>query len=90
MVTVVLRDTLTRGENSLVDSDHEELVLATRRSFQDAMTADLTAGIERILQRKVIAFLSANHIDPDIAIESFILAPANGAPPAGSPELPRD
>jgi hypothetical protein len=23
----------------------------------------------------VIAFLSANHIDPDIAIESFVLAP---------------
>jgi hypothetical protein len=25
----------------------------------------------------VIAFLSANHIDPDIAIESFVLAPQN-------------
>jgi hypothetical protein len=26
----------------------------------------------------VTAFLSANHLDPDIAIESFMLAPADG------------
>lgn len=88
LVTVVLRDTLTRGENSLVDSDHREIVLATRRTFQDAMTDDLTAGIEQILQRKVIAFLSANHIDPDIAVETFILAPSEDAAPASSPGLP--
>jgi hypothetical protein len=29
------------------------------------MTASLIAGIEQILERKVIAFVSANHIDPD-------------------------
>jgi uncharacterized protein YbcI len=75
MVTVLLRDTLTRGELSLVQCDHGDLVLATRKTFQDVMGADLTAGVEQILQRKVIAFLSSNHIDPDIAVETFILAP---------------
>jgi uncharacterized protein YbcI len=88
MVTVVLRDTLTKGEASLVDCDHGEIVLATRRTFQDAMTADLTAGIEQILQRKVVAFLSANHIDPDIGVETFILAPVEDAAPARSPQPP--
>jgi uncharacterized protein YbcI len=88
MVTVVLRDTLTKGEISLVDCDHGEMVLATRRTFQDAMTGDLTAGIERILQRKVIAFLSANHIDPDIGVETFILAPVDDAAPPSTPLLP--
>jgi uncharacterized protein YbcI len=81
MVTVVLRDTLTKGEISLVDCDHGDMVLATRRIFQDAMTGDLTAGIERILQRKVVAFLSSNHIDPDIGVETFILAPEEDAAP---------
>ncbi len=39
------------------------------------MGADLIAGIEEILGRTVLAFLSADHIDPDIAIETFVLAP---------------
>jgi uncharacterized protein YbcI len=86
MVTVLLRDTLTRGELSLVQNDHGELVLATRKTFQDVMGADLTAGVELILQRKVIAFLSANHIDPDIAVETFILAPEEDGAPSSPQE----
>jgi uncharacterized protein YbcI len=74
MVTVVLQDTLTKAEQVLVDKDRRELVLETRTTFQEVMGDDLVAGIEEILGRKVIAFLSANHIDPDIAIETFILA----------------
>ena len=76
MVTVVLQDTLTKAERTLVDKDRGNLVLLTRSTFQDVMGDDLTAGIEEILGRKVIAFLSANHIDPDIAVETFILAPS--------------
>jgi uncharacterized protein YbcI len=90
MVTVVLKDTLTKGEISLVENDHGELVLATRKTFQEVMGADLTAGVEEILQRKVVAFLSANHIDPDIAVETFLLAAeGNGSPPS-SPQPPHD
>jgi uncharacterized protein YbcI len=76
MVTIVLKDTLTKAERQLVDSEHGDLVLSTRKTFQDIMGDDLITGVEEILQRKVIAFLSANHIAPDIAIESFILAPS--------------
>jgi uncharacterized protein YbcI len=47
--------------------------------------ADLTGAIEEITGRHVIAFLSANHIDPDIAIESFMLAPPRRRAPANSP-----
>ncbi len=43
-------------------------------TFEDVMGFDLIAGVDEILGRKVIAFLSANHIDPDIAVETFILA----------------
>lgn len=83
MVTVVLKDTLTKGEISLVENDHAKLVLTTRKTFQEVMGADLTAGVEEILQRKVVAFLSANHIGPDVAVETFLLAPeGNGAPPS--------
>jgi uncharacterized protein YbcI len=75
MVTVVLHDTLTKAESTLVEKDRRDLVLLTRTTFQEVMGDDLIAGIEEITGRNVIAFLSANHISPDIAIETFILAP---------------
>lgn len=37
------------------------------------MRNDLVAAVEELLGRRVIAFLSDNHIDPDVAIESFVL-----------------
>jgi hypothetical protein len=35
----------------------------------------LVASVEEITGRKVVAFLSDNHITPDYAIESFVLEP---------------
>lgn len=81
LVTIVLQDTLTKAEQTLVAKDRRGLVLSTRTTFQELMGDDLIAGIEGVLGRKVIAFLSANHIAPDIAIESFILAPADASAP---------
>ena len=78
LVTVVLQDSLTKGERTLVSHDHRELVLSTRRAFQQAMRADFVAGIQEILGREVAAFLSANHTEPDYAVEIFILAPDAG------------
>jgi uncharacterized protein YbcI len=75
LVTVVVRDLLTKGERSLVRDGRADLVLDLRRAYQATMGDELTDGIEEITGRHVIAFLSANHVDPDIAIESFVLAP---------------
>jgi uncharacterized protein YbcI len=79
LVTVVLQDTLTKGERSLVGDDLEDLVLTMRKAFQGTMRRDLIDGVEAIIGREVVAFLSDNHINPDIAVEVFLLAPANGA-----------
>jgi uncharacterized protein YbcI len=88
VVTVVLRDTLTKGERSLVDQDLDTLVLTMRKAFQGTMRHDLIHGVEKILDRKVVAFMSDNHIDPDIAVEVFVLAPL-GAGPRGDGATPR-
>jgi hypothetical protein len=40
------------------------------------MREDFTTEIEALTGRRVTAFLSDNHIDPDVAIECFQLAPA--------------
>lgn len=78
LITVVVQDLMTKGEHSLIREGRSDLVLETRRAYQDAMGDELSAGVEDITGRKVTAFLSANHLDPDIAIESFMLAPADG------------
>ena len=80
MVTVVLQDTLTKGENSLVSDGVDGLVLTMRKAFQGTMAQVLIDGVEEILGRKVIAFMSDNHIDPDVAVEVFVLAPAGETP----------
>lgn len=80
VVTVILQDTLTKAERTLVGNDHQGLVLRTRLVLQDTMQADLIAGVQEILGRDVVAFLSANHIEPDVAVETFILTPGAQAP----------
>jgi uncharacterized protein YbcI len=81
LITIVVQDLLTKGERSLIRDGKQELVLETRRAYQQTMGADLTAGIEEITGRQVIAFLSANHLDPDVAIENFMLAPQDDGQP---------
>jgi hypothetical protein len=39
------------------------------------MSGPVRQDIERLTGRRVIAFISANHIDPDLTVETFILAP---------------
>ena len=75
LITVVVQDLMTKGEHSLIRDGKGELVLETRRAYQDAMGDELSAGVEDITGRKVVAFLSANHLERDVAIESFMLEP---------------
>ena len=75
VVTVVLQGTLTKGEQHLVDDGRAEHVLQTRKYYQDAMRTAAIAGIEDLTGRRVIAFMSDNHIDPDMAAETFVLEP---------------
>jgi uncharacterized protein YbcI len=50
-------------------------MLEVRKAYQSTMRDDLVAGVEQITARKVTAFLSDNHIDSDIAVDTFILEP---------------
>ena len=75
LVTTLMADTLTKGERSLVSDGRGQLVLDLRKAFQSTMREDLIAGVERVMGRKVIAFMRDNHIDPDYAVEVFVLAP---------------
>ncbi len=74
-VFVVLQDSLTRGEQTLVGAGEARAVLDLRRRWQAVMQADVSREIEVLTGREVIGFMSDNHIDPDLAVEVFILKP---------------
>ena len=74
-VFVVLQDSMTIGERTLADHGEGEAVLDLRRRWQRVMQADVSKEIEQLTGRKVIGFMSDNHIDPDLAVEVFVLEP---------------
>ena len=75
LIVVLLQNTLTPGERYLADNGRVQQVIDMRRAYQDAMRADCIAAIEELTGRQVIAFMSANHITPDLAAELFVLTP---------------
>jgi uncharacterized protein YbcI len=78
LITVVLQDSLTMGERSLIREGRTDVVLASRSAFQEVMGPQMIVAVERHTGRSVRAFMSANHLDPDVAVETFLMAPADG------------
>jgi len=80
-VLIMLQDTLTRGERTLVDAGYPEEVLLTRRRFQEVMRPEATGMLEELTGRRVVGFMSDNHANPDLGVEVFTLEP-DGQPAA--------
>jgi uncharacterized protein YbcI len=77
-VVAFLEDIYTPVERTLIDAGQEEGVKETRQLFQMAMRERFTEAVEEITGRKVIAFMSQVHFEPDMAAEVFVLAPEDG------------
>lgn len=75
VITVVLQDNFTKGERRLIEAGQGASVVEMRRSFQSAMRDAYIEGVQEITGRTVRAFLSDHSIDPDIAVETFVLEP---------------
>jgi uncharacterized protein YbcI len=74
-VVCMLRGGFTTVERTLIDDGQANVVFQMRRSFQAAMEEQFTKVIEEATDRKVIAYMSQIHEDPDIAVELFVLEP---------------
>ncbi len=83
VVVVMLEQTLTKGEQVLVKKGRGENVLALRHEYQEAMREESSDKIAELTGRNVIAMMSANHLDPDLAAEIYIL----DGPPSYAPGL---
>jgi uncharacterized protein YbcI len=74
-VIAFLEDIFTPAERTLIDSGNHEDVKRTRQALQMAMREQFCEAVERRSGRKVIAFMSQVHFDPDLAAEIFVLEP---------------
>lgn len=72
-VFVAIEDALTKGERKLAAIGRVDFVMESRRTFQAAMREELSREVEGLTGRKVVAFLSDNHLDPDIGLEAMLL-----------------
>jgi uncharacterized protein YbcI len=77
IVVVVMRGSgFTPLEQTMMDSpdaDSAERVVAMREDFQRLMARRYRDTIEQLTGRKVLAFLSQAHVEPDITLEVFFI-----------------
>ena len=73
IIVVVLEDVLTRGQRNVAAAGGTDAVLGLMRATQDFVRPYLRSTIERLTGTKVRAFMSANHVDPPLAVELFVL-----------------
>ena len=90
-VVCILRGGFTTVERTLVDTGQVESVYQMRRSFQQAMEQEFRDVVEEATGRKVIAYMSSIHVDPDLAVELFVMEPTeepatDGGAPDGAEE----
>jgi uncharacterized protein YbcI len=74
-VVCILRGGFTTVERTLLDTGEVESVYQMRRSFQQAMEESFRLIVEQATDRNVIAYMSSIHVDPDLAVELFVLEP---------------
>ena len=90
-VVSILRGGFTRVERTLLDTGKVESVYQMRRSFQRRWRRSSAKSSRRPTGRTVIAYMSSIHVDPDLAMEVFVLKP-HDASDEGDPipaEMPR-
>lgn len=75
LVACMLWNGFTTVELTLLSHGEKEAVEAFRRTFQSTMEAQFTEVVEQATGRRVRAYMSQVHVDPDVAVELFLLAP---------------
>jgi uncharacterized protein YbcI len=73
LIVCTLEDTLTPAEQRLAEMGEHQRLRDLRLCFQYASEAQLCEVIERVLGRKVRAFVSGMDTSKDVAAEAFYL-----------------
>ncbi|HEY4996779.1 MAG TPA: Na-translocating system protein MpsC family protein [Solirubrobacteraceae bacterium] len=74
IIVVVMRGSgFTALEQTIMNSGQPERVVAMREDFQAVMAERYEQTIADLTGRKVLAFLSQAHVEPDITMEIFFV-----------------
>jgi uncharacterized protein YbcI len=73
VVVVVLEETFTPAERTLIERGQADGIQGIRRDFQQIMKDQFTALVEQATGREVISFTSDTDLENDIAVEVFVL-----------------
>jgi uncharacterized protein YbcI len=79
ILVVMLRGGFTAAEQTLFEAGHGQSVRESRMKLQDTLEARMSAMIEELTGRKVLAFMNASHQEPDLSAELFVLEPQDPA-----------
>jgi uncharacterized protein YbcI len=71
----VLGQIYTEVEKTLIEVRRSAIVQETRSAFHTAMQGKFISEVERLSGRNVLAFISNQHVGPDIEVELFMLQP---------------
>ena len=73
LIVCVLSNGFTAIERTMMRGGEPDRVLEMRRDFQRLMKERYTEMVEQLTGRKVLAFLSQAHVEPDLTIEVFLM-----------------
>jgi uncharacterized protein YbcI len=74
IIVVVMRaGGFTAAEQTMINSGEPGRVVDMREDFQRVMAQDYKDTIEQLTDRKVLAFLSNAHVDPELTLEVFFV-----------------
>jgi uncharacterized protein YbcI len=73
ILVTVMEEVLTPAERRLAGNGESDAILNMRSLYQKNMEPELKKSIEEITGCEVLALMSDNHLDPDMAVEVFIL-----------------
>ena len=85
LLACVLGGVYTDVEKTMIELQRSTVVQETRSAFQEAMQHRFIAEVERLSGREVLAFISNQHVGPDIEIELFMLREAQHEPTPAAP-----
>jgi uncharacterized protein YbcI len=74
LLACVLGGVYSEVEKTMIELERTAIVQETRSAFQSAMQEKFIAEVERLSGRRVLAFISNQHVGPDLEVELFVLA----------------
>jgi uncharacterized protein YbcI len=74
-LVVMMGGGFTQAEQTMYEGGRGGNVRDARLAFQDTMRERMTQLVEDLVARRVVAFMSATHQQPDLAAELFVFEP---------------